>query len=77
MLPVLYANVFRITIFAVSSLLVVLVHGIKCAILVNRSTIVRIASKPSDGGRSVLKSREMDFHGPSRVGKGYKRPNGR
>ena len=65
-------NTSRITIFAVSSLLVVFVHGIKCAILVNRSTTVRIASKPSDGGRSVIKSREMDFHGPSGIGNDVK-----
>ena len=43
---------------AVSWLVMVFVHGIKCAIFVKRSTTVRIESKPLEGGRSVMKSIE-------------------
>ena len=38
-------------------------HGKKCDILVNRSTTVKILSKPLEGGRSVKKSIEIDCHG--------------
>ena len=43
-------------------------HGIKCAILVNRSMTVKIESSPSMGGKSVIKSIEMDDHADPVVG---------
>jgi hypothetical protein len=46
----------------------------KCAILEYLSTTVRMASKPFDNGRSVMKSKEMDFHGPSGIGNGCNNP---
>ena len=49
-------------------------HGIKCAISVKRSTTVRIESKPLEGGRSIMKSNEIDFHGPSGIGIGCNKP---
>jgi hypothetical protein len=45
-----------------------LTHGKKCAIFVNRSTTVKIPSKPYEGGRSIMKSIEIDCHGLLGVG---------
>ena len=49
-------------------------HGIKCAILVNRSTTTKMESCPSQSGKSVIKSIEMDDHGRSGSGRGRSSP---
>ena len=51
------------TVSAVSSLEISLVQGRKWAIFVYRSITVKIALNPLETGRSVMKSRAMDFHG--------------
>jgi len=43
--------------------------GMKCAILLNRSTITMIASNPFDGGKFTMKSMDTLSHGPSRIDK--------
>ena len=47
-----------------------LVQGTKPAILVYRSTTVKIVLKPLESGRSVIKSREIDFHSLLGIGNG-------
>ena len=42
----------------------------ECAKLVNRYTIMIITSKPLENGRSVMKSKSIDFHGLSGTSKG-------
>jgi hypothetical protein len=44
--------------------------GMKCAILLNRSTTTMMASKPFDGGKLTMKSMDTLSHGPSGIGKG-------
>jgi len=44
--------------------------GMKCAILLNRSTTTMMASKPLDGGKLTMKSMDTLSHDPSRIGKG-------
>jgi hypothetical protein len=43
--------------------IMLLTRGKNCAILVKQSTTVKITSKPYQGGRSVIKSITMDYHG--------------
>ena len=62
---------------AVSSPVMDFLHGIKCDILVNRSTITRIESKLCEIGRSVIKSIDNDVQGLSRTGSGCNSPCGR
>jgi hypothetical protein len=38
--------------------------GMKCAILLNRSTTTMIASKPFDGGKLAMKSMDTLSHDP-------------
>ncbi len=49
--------------------------GMKCAILLNRSTTTMIASNPLDGGILTMKSMETFSHGPSGIGNGCNNPN--
>ena len=51
-----------------------LVHGKKCAILVYRSTNVKITLNPLESGRSSIKSKDIDCHGPLRVGNDCSKP---
>jgi hypothetical protein len=44
--------------------------GMKCAILLNRSTITMMASKPLDGGKLTMKSMDTLSHNPSKIGNG-------
>ncbi len=44
--------------------------GMKCAILLNRSTTTMMASNPLDGGKLTMKSMDTLSHGPSGIGKG-------
>ena len=44
----------------VSLLLILFIHGIKCVIFINRSTNIRIASKPSESSKSIIKYKEID-----------------
>jgi hypothetical protein len=48
--------------------------GMKCAILLNRSTITMMASKPFDGGKLTMKSMDTLSHGPSGIDKGCNKP---
>jgi hypothetical protein len=48
--------------------------GMKCAILLNRSTTTMIASNPLDGGKLTMKSMDTFSHGPSGIGNGYNNP---
>jgi hypothetical protein len=54
----------------------VLWHGTKWAIFVSRSTTTRMASKPVDKGRSVIKSQEIEAHGLEGIGSGCNSPYG-
>ena len=63
-------NTSRMTRLTVSSLVMALVHDTKCDILVYRSTMVKITSKPFETGRSVIKSRQIDRHGLLGIDKG-------
>ena len=63
-----------ITTLVVSSLLMLLRNGIKCAIFVNRSIIIRIVSKPLQSGKYVVISEEIDWQGHSIIGKGCNNP---
>jgi hypothetical protein len=45
--------------------------GMKCAILLNRSTTTMMASNPLDGGKLTMKSMDTLSHGPLGIGKGY------
>ena len=53
-----------------------LVQGMKCATLVYRSTIVKIAPKPFESGRFVIKSKEKDCHGLLRIRNGSNKQYG-
>ena len=53
----------------VSLLLILFIHGIKCVIFINRSTNIRIASKPLESGKFVIKAKEIDCQGRSWIGK--------
>jgi hypothetical protein len=44
--------------------------GMKCAILLNRSTTTMIASNTFDGGKLTMKSMDTFSHGPSGIGSG-------
>lgn len=44
--------------------------GRKCAIFERRSTMMRMVVKPSEGGRSTIKSMETSAHGRSGMGRG-------
>ncbi len=48
--------------------------GMKCAILLNRSTTTMIASNPLDGGKLTMKSMDTLSHDPSRIGSGCNNP---
>jgi hypothetical protein len=45
--------------------------GMKCAILLNRSTTTMIASNPFDGGKLTMKSMDTLSHDPLGIGKGH------
>ena len=60
--------------FVVSKPEMALEHGIKCTILVNRSTTTKIKSCPLEGGKLVIKSINMDDHGRSGSGRGRSSP---
>jgi hypothetical protein len=45
--------------------------GMKCAILLNRSTTTMIASNPLNGGKLTVKSMDTLFHGHSGIGNSY------
>ena len=62
-------SIFAKIIFVVSKPEMALEHDIKCAILVNRSTTTMMESCPSESGKSVMKSIEMDDHGLSGSGR--------
>ena len=49
-------------------------NGMKCPILVHLSMTTRMQVKPSDFGRSVMKSMEMEDQGLLLIGKGCKKP---
>ena len=57
-----------IMIFAVSSLVMSLVYDKKCVILVYWSTTIKIALNPLEFRRSVIKSKDMDYHGLLGIG---------
>ena len=63
--------------FVVSSPIMVLEHGTKWAIFENRSTITITASCPQTGGRSMMKSIEMEVQGLLGTGSGWRSPYGR
>jgi hypothetical protein len=48
--------------------------GMKCAILLNRSTTTMIASNPLDGGKLTMKSMDTLSHDPSGIGIGRNNP---
>ncbi len=48
--------------------------GMKCAILLNRSTTTMIASNPLDGGKLTMKSMDTLSHSPSGIGNGCNNP---
>ncbi len=48
--------------------------GMKCAILLNRSTTTMMASKPLDGGKFTMKSMDTFSHGPWGISKGCNKP---
>jgi hypothetical protein len=48
--------------------------GMKCAILLNRSTTTMIASNPLYGGKLTMKSMDTVSHGPSGIGNGNNNP---
>jgi hypothetical protein len=48
--------------------------GMKCAILLNRSTTTIMASKPLDEGKLTMKSMNTLSHGPSGMGNGPNNP---
>ena len=54
----------------------VFVQGINSTSFENRSTTVKIASKPWERGRSVMKSAEICSHGNDGVSSGCRRPAG-
>ena len=68
--PTTFAN----TRFVVSKHEMALEHGIKCTILVNRSTTTKMESCSSDGSKSVMKSIDMDDHSRSESGRGRSSP---
>ncbi len=43
--------------------------GMKCTILLNRSTTTMMASNPLDGGKLTMKSMDTLSHDPSGIGK--------
>jgi hypothetical protein len=45
--------------------------GMKCAILLNRSTTTMMALKSLDGDKLTMKSMDTFSHGPSGIGKSY------
>jgi hypothetical protein len=55
----------------------VLLHGIKWAILVSRSTTTKIESKALELGRSVIKSIDIKDQGFFGIGSGRNNPYGR
>jgi hypothetical protein len=61
----------------VSSLVIVFLHGVKCAIFVSQSTITQMESKDADGGKSVIKSMDTQDYGCFGMGNGWKSPCGR
>jgi hypothetical protein len=48
--------------------------GMKCAILLNRSTTTMMALKPLDGDKFTMKSMDTLSHGPSGMGNGRNNP---
>ena len=50
--------------------------GMKCAILVNRSTTTKMDVWPLDEGNCTMRSIDMDDHGVSGMGKGCGIPYG-
>jgi hypothetical protein len=48
--------------------------GMKCAILLNQSTITMITSNPLDGGKLTMKSMDTLFHDPSGINNGCNNP---
>jgi hypothetical protein len=44
--------------------------GMKCAILLNRSTTTMITSNPLDGGKLTMKSMDTFSHGPLGIDNG-------
>jgi hypothetical protein len=48
--------------------------GIKCAILLNRSTTTMIILNPFDGGKFTMKSMDTLSHGPLGIGNGHNNP---
>jgi hypothetical protein len=54
--------------------MVFFVMGMKCAILLNRSTTTMIASNPLDGGKFTMKSMETLSHDPLRAGNNRNNP---
>ena len=57
-----------------SSLVDVFLQGIKYAIFVSRSTMTKMLSNEFDGGRSVVKSIEIEDHGRPGMDNGYRSP---
>lgn len=64
------------TSLAMSGPLTVLLQGRKWAILVRQSTTTRTASLSWLSGKSVMKSREIKYHGLSGTGRGLSSSNG-
>ncbi len=48
--------------------------GMKCVILLNRSTTTMMASKPLDGSKLTMKSMDTLSHDPLRIGKDCNKP---
>ena len=70
-------NTSRIKRFVISSLVNIFMHKRKCAILVKRSTTVRMVSNPLVGGSSLMKSNDIYLHGPRGIGNCCNKPYSR
>jgi hypothetical protein len=57
-------------------LISILVHRMKWAIFIKRSTTTKMESKELEGGRSMMKSMEIKEHEDARINNGWRRPWG-
>jgi len=69
-------NISLIKLFANCHAFISLWQGIKWLIFVRRSMTTRIVSYPSDVGKSVMQSMDIDFHGFSGTSFGCSSPYG-
>jgi hypothetical protein len=56
---------------------VVFIHGDKCAIFYKMFNHCKDVIITLDGGRSAIKSKDINFHGPTRIGNGCNTSYGR